>query len=199
MTVSRPCPKPTDTNESTKTPVVWLPFWSMVSSTDTAVSIASVDGRASCAEASPTASRTPMTTVVATLRTRQHLLQLQIGERGARRHRAVKRFPHVTVELRPGVPAQFCQRRGRGPCRTIGARTGHRVVRVSHVNDARVEWNLFGAEPERVAESVRPLVVQLDNRQVRGQERHFLEDPRSERRVTLDVLELECGERSGFA
>ena len=54
--------------------------------------------------------------------------------------------------------------------RTIGARAGHRVERVGDVDDAGQQRDLVAAQPVRIALAVGPLVVQLDDRQVRREE-----------------------------
>ena len=76
----------------------------------------------------------------------------------------------VEIELRAGEAPQHGQRVGRGPPGAVGAGARHRVERVGDVDDAREQRDLVALEAVRIAEPVRLLVVQLDDRQVRLEE-----------------------------
>src|SRR5262245_42538728 len=104
-----------------------------------------------------------------TLRHRRRLCQ-RLGQRVHRRR----------IELRAGVALQLHQGDGRGSRRTIRTRAGHGVERVGHVHDSRVEWNVVTEQAEWVAPAVGPLVMQLDDGEVRLEERHFPQDTRAE-------------------
>ena len=67
------------------------------------------------------------------------------------------------------------------------------------MDDAREYGDLVRVQAVRIALAVRTLVVQLDDRQVRREERHGAEDPRAGDRVLLDLLELFVGQRPGLA
>ena len=58
------------------------------------------------------------------------------------------------------------------------------------MDDAGEHRGGVAEQPVRVAAAVRPLVVQLDDRDVRAEERDLPQDVRAERRVHLDDLEL---------
>ena len=58
------------------------------------------------------------------------------------------------------------------------------------MNDARGQGDLVASKAEWIAAAVGALVMQLDDRQVRRQERDRPQDARAERRVALDLLEF---------
>ena len=105
----------------------------------------------------------------------------------------------LEVELRAGEPPQHGQRFGRRPAGAVGARRGHRVEGVGDVDDAGEQRDLVAPQAVRIAAPVRLLVVQLDDRQVRLEERHRPEDLRAEHGMALDDLEFVVGERAGLA
>ena len=82
--------------------------------------------------------------------------------------------------------------------RTVGTCARDGVERVSHVHDPGRQRNIIAAQAERVAASVRSLVVQFHDRDVRGEKRHLAQDMRANRGVTLELLELLGGQRRGF-
>ncbi len=75
------------------------------------------------------------------------------------------------VELGAGAPPQLAQRVARRTGAPVRARAGHRVVGVGDVDDPRGERDVVAAQAVRVAAAVRPLVMQLDNRQVPREKR----------------------------
>lgn len=84
-----------------------------------------------------------------------------------RRNRLREGLHDLAVELRAGTPPQLPERvRERAP-RPIRPGAGHRVERVGHVDDLRQQRRLVAAEAVRVALAIRPLMVQLDNLQMR--------------------------------
>ena len=100
---------------------------------------------------------------------RRRALRRRQVDRG---QRAGERVHDFGVELRAGAAPQLAQRLGRGSRRAIGARAGHGVEGVGDVDDAREQGNLVAAQAVRVAAAVGPLVMQLDDRDVRREERH---------------------------
>ena len=82
--------------------------------------------------------------------------------------------------------------------RTVGACARDGVERVGDVHDPGGQRNVIAAQAERVAASVRSLVVQFDDRDVRGEKGHLSQDMRANRGVTLELLVLLGGQRRGF-
>ena len=58
------------------------------------------------------------------------------------------------------------------------------------MDDAREQRDLVAAQPVRVALAVGPLVVQLDDRQVRREETDAAQDARADARMLLDDVEF---------
>ena len=90
-----------------------------------------------------------------------------------------------TISAWNSVPAQRHSSRSASPdgrARAVRARAGHRVVGVGDVHDARGKRDVVAAQAVRVAAAVRPLVVELDDRQVRREKRHRPQDARAEHR-----------------
>ena len=56
----------------------------------------------------------------------------------------------------------------------------HRIERIRDVDDARRRRNVTASQAKRVALSVGPLVVELDDREVRRQEWHRPKNVRAE-------------------
>src|SRR6185436_21069076 len=92
---------------------------------------------------------------------------------GARRHpwqRRHERADDFGVVLGAGTAPQLAQRvLGRSP-RAIGAGARDRVVRVRDVHDSGKERNVAAAQTVRIPAAVRPLVMQLDDGDVAGEE-----------------------------
>jgi hypothetical protein len=63
----------------------------------------------------------------------------------------------------------------------------------------RASSDLVAAQAVWIAAAVRPLVMELDDRQVPGQERHRMENARAEHRMLPDHRELLVGQRAGLA
>src|SRR5436190_7894553 len=87
-----------------------------------------------------------------------------------------ERVDDVGVEFGAGAAPQFLQRFARRPRAAVRAGGGHRVVRVGDVDDAGGQRDVVAAEAVRVAAAVRALMVQLDDRNVRREERHRLQN-----------------------
>ena len=99
-----------------------------------------------------------------------------------RRHGRGERLHDFGVELRSRAAPELAQRLGAAARRAVGARARHRVEGVGHMDDAREERDFVAAQPVRVALAVRPLVVQLDDRQVRREEVDAAQDARADAR-----------------
>ena len=78
-----------------------------------------------------------------------------------------------------GEPPELLHRLGAAARRAIGARARHRVERVGDVDDAREHGDVVAVQAVRIALAVGPLVVQLDDRQVRREERDRAQDARA--------------------
>ena len=73
-----------------------------------------------------------------------------------------ERLDDPGVELGAGVALQLLARLRGGHRRAVGAVVGHRLVGVPDREDPRLERDLLLANPERIAEAVRALVVGAD-------------------------------------
>ena len=93
------------------------------------------------------------------------------------------------------MPPELLQRIAGAARGAVGARAGDGVERVGHVNDPREQRNLVPAQAVRIALAIRPLVMELDDRQMLREERHRAQDARSGHRMLFDRLELLVGQR----
>ena len=101
-----------------------------------------------------------------------------VGNRGHGLH-------DVRLEPGAGMGPQFSHRFGRGARRSIRASRRDRVERIRDPHDGGEERDLIALRSVRIAAAVRLLVMQLDNREVVGEEAQRLEDPRAEQRCFL--------------
>ena len=90
--------------------------------------------------------------------------------------------------VEPGArkPPQLLERFSRRPRAAVGADARDGVVGIGDVHDVRGNRDLVAAQAMRISASVRPFVVQLDNRQVGDQERHRLQDARARAGMLFD-------------
>ena len=117
---------------------------------------------------------------------------------GDARQRGGERADDFGVELGAGAAPELAQRVAGRPRAAVGARAGDGVVRVGDVHDARGERDVVAAQPVRIAAAVRPLVVQLDDRDVGREKRHRPQDARAGTGMLLDDVELRVGQRAGL-
>jgi hypothetical protein len=103
------------------------------------------------------------------------------------------------MEGRTGEVPELLQRGRRVPGSPVGAGRRHGVVGVGHVHNVRGDRDLVPAQSVGVAASIRPLVVQLDNRDVGREKRNGLQDPRPRAGVLLDDVELGGRQRRGLS
>src|SRR5689334_7750322 len=62
------------------------------------------------------------------------------------------------------------------------------------MHDARFQRDLVAAQAERVAATVRPLMMKFDDWQMRRQEGYLTKNACTQSRVTFDLLEFFCGQ-----
>src|SRR4029453_16383112 len=99
-------------------------------------------------------------------------------------------------ELRSSVSPELGDRVAGRLRRAIRARRRHSVERVGHVDDPGEQGSGMPKQTVRIATTVGALVMELDDWDVGGKERHLAEDVRAQRGMRLDDLELVARERA---
>ena len=103
------------------------------------------------------------------------------------------------IELRASVALQLHEGNRCRARRTVGAGTRHGVEGVGHVHDPRVERNVVGQQAEGIALAVGPLMVQLDDREMRLEEGYLAENAGAKAGMATDLLELVGRQRTRLA
>src|SRR5689334_13989757 len=85
---------------------------------------------------------------------------------------------------------ELLQALGSAACGAIRARAGDCIERIRHVDDAGEDGNLIASKPVRISLPVRPLVMELHDREMPFEEGDGAQDARADDGMRLDLLEF---------